>query len=656
MLASLRKYALLGTPKAGPELHRSILLTNYFALILFLLSLVFMLVVVMLVGIHPWVYRLALPLAVYPLIPLLQYFGYNIMARLLASCFVPVFIIWLLATWPQQAEIVYTPSYFVPRLIATSTCIIPILVFNTLNEKKWLFPALGICAFCVLGYDLLLPLTGREVAFFKEPQRMLYYNLAFAVQFFAITSAALIMKRFTDKAEYENFRLRKNLEQANRQLNDALTKQEALNEELRTQTEELRASQEKLQESHSIIEKQREELQHHNENLEKLVAVKSEELVQANAELAKSNSELRQFSYTLSHNLRAPVARIQGLANLLARTEVLMNDEQKEYLKLLRESTHELEHVIRDLNKIIDIRNEIYRLKEKVNLTEEVSRILLLLKEWIPTDAQIVTDFHQAPYVYAVRPMVHSILFNLISNAVKYRALNRPLHITLSSHIDDDCVLLKVTDNGLGINLEQFGKNLFGMYKRFHTHTEGRGLGLFLVKTQMELMGGAVMVDSQLNAGTCFTLKFQRPKNLEGQICLENASGTLFFHAPLKACGITWKPEITSENYRQLFVQALEILKLYHATVWISDLRNQGPVPAEDLNWMLSDMLPQAVQLGLTHIAVLYDPLRKSQEYINFLKQTIEKTGVTISFFTRHSDAEAWLELRTALGTIRQPD
>jgi hypothetical protein len=110
------------------------------------------------------------------------------------------------------------------------------------------------------------------------------------------------------------------------------------------------------------------------------------------------------------------------------------------------------------------------------------------------------------------------------------------------------------------------------------------------------------------------------------------------------------------QNYRQLFVQALEILKLYHATVWISDLRNQGPVPAEDLNWMHSDMLPQAVQLGLTHIAVLYDPLRKSQEYINFLKQTIEKTGVTISFFTRRSDAEAWLELHTAQGTIRQPD
>jgi hypothetical protein len=71
---------------------------------------------------------------------------------------------------------------------------------------------------------------------------------------------------------------------------------------------------------------------------------------------------------------------------------------------------------------------------------------------------------------------------------------------------------------------------------------------------------------------------------------------------------------------------------------------------------MLSDMLPQAVQLGLTHIAVLYDPLRKSQEYINFLKQNVEKTGVTISFFTRRSDSEAWLELHSAQGTIRQPD
>ncbi len=644
MLTLLKRYGLTGINKAEKHLQRSVVVTNYFALILFGVTLAFILFLLVRSGFTPGIYRLLPAFLVYALIPILQYKGHHIPARLLAACFVPVFIIWLVTQSEQQNAITYTPSYFVPRMLAMATCIIPPMVFDTISEKKWLGLSIGVCAICVLGYDFLLPLSGREVTLYEDTGKFLYYNLVFALLFVTIVSSAIIMKQQTDRADAENERLLKSLEAANKELSDLLAEQEALNEELRTHTEELHANQEKLEEAGKIIEKQKEELQMHNEKLEKLVLHKTHELLQSNAELAKTNSELRQFSFTLSHNLRAPVARIIGLANLLLRTEALMNDEQKQYLRLLSESTTELDHVIRDMNKIVDIRNEVYRIKEKIYLIDEVSRILLALKEAIPPDAKIITDFEKAPYVYAIRPMVTSILFNLISNAVKYRSPERVLAITISSALEGDSVVVKIKDNGLGINLKDFGKDLFGMYKRFHTHTEGRGLGLFLVKTQMELMEGWINAESHLNVGTCFTLYFKRPQNVAGQICTDNESGTLYFHAPLHACGLAWKNTVTSQGYRQLFHQAIEILRLYRTPFWISDLRNQGKVEAEDLNWMLQEILPQAVQLGLTHVAVIYNPLKHSPEYIEHIRKAVTGQGLTTAIFITRTEAEAWLE------------
>lgn len=650
----LHRYYRLGTHRAENYLHRSIILANQFALIVFLLTALLIAFLLAISGPTPGIFRIAISLVIYPLIPLLQYYGYNKAGRLLAAIFVPVFIIFLMAmSSPRSTPLIYTSSYFPPRILAMATCVLPFFVFDTIREKRWITVSLIICGICILGYDFLISLFGISVEFYSRKDLFLYYNLIFAIHFTTLTSSAYLMKRMTDRKDDENIRLMKELENKNKSVETALMEQQLLNEEMAAQSDELHRNQERLKEAYELIEKQKEELRKHNEELGELVKIKSHELLSANEELSRYNSELRQFSYTLSHNLRAPVARLIGLTNLLKREQDGLNDEQKHLVKLLSRSTSDLDSVIRDLNKIIDIRNEIYGIKEKVNLLQEVTRILHSLKEQFPPDAQIETKFTEAPYVYGIRPMINSILYNLISNAIKYRAITRPLQLRLKSKMDGDAVVLTIADNGLGINLQQFGKDLFGMYKRFHTHTEGKGLGLYLVKTQMELMGGNISVNSELNIGTTFTLTFKKPAEVEGQICYDSEYGQIYYNARLNLCGIVWKKQVTSEAYRLLFMRCLEILRLYNTPFWISDLRNQGSVPAEDQIWMLTTILPDAVNNGLSHIAVIYDPLQHNEDYRERIKQNMQNAGTLVKFFHSKHEAEAWFESVLETAEIR---
>jgi signal transduction histidine kinase len=101
---------------------------------------------------------------------------------------------------------------------------------------------------------------------------------------------------------------------------------------------------------------------------------------------------------------------------------------------------------------------------------------------------------------------MESIFYNLISNAIKYKHPGRKPVIGVKSQIQDDYVQIEIADNGLGIDLEEHKENLFSLYKRFHSHVEGRGVGLYLVKTQVTALGGKIDVKSKEGEGTVFTL------------------------------------------------------------------------------------------------------------------------------------------------------
>jgi signal transduction histidine kinase len=96
-----------------------------------------------------------------------------------------------------------------------------------------------------------------------------------------------------------------------------------------------------------------------------------------------------------------------------------------------------------------------------------------------------------------------------VNNALKYRSEKRALQISISTFRDDHGAVLKIADNGVGIDLDSHSQKLFGLYQRFHDHVGGKGMGLYLVKTQVEALGGTISVESKVDHGTTFTITFQ---------------------------------------------------------------------------------------------------------------------------------------------------
>ena len=104
---------------------------------------------------------------------------------------------------------------------------------------------------------------------------------------------------------------------------------------------------------------------------------------------------------------------------------------------------------------------------------------------------------------------MESILSNLLSNAIKYKSNNKPLEITVKADQVKDKTILTFSDNGIGIDLERNKDKVFGLYQRFHDYPDSKGLGLYLVKSQVEAMDGTISIKSDVNKGTTFTITFK---------------------------------------------------------------------------------------------------------------------------------------------------
>lgn len=223
-------------------------------------------------------------------------------------------------------------------------------------------------------------------------------------------------------------------------------------------------------------------------------------------ELSKRNQSLSQFNKIISHNLRAPVANMMGILQLLDVLEP-NSDEYKNLHKELFQLTHGIDHIIKDLNGALSHTTEIKESKEKVSLQETFNAVIELLHHQIrEVNPKFIIDTDQATHAFAYPAYLHSIFYNLVSNAIKYRSPQRPLEITLSSSIQGKEIQIKFKDNGKGLDFTKNKEKIFGLYKRFHKEIEGKGLGLFITKQQIEFMGGNISVDGSEENGLEFTI------------------------------------------------------------------------------------------------------------------------------------------------------
>lgn len=276
----------------------------------------------------------------------------------------------------------------------------------------------------------------------------------------------------------------------------------AQEEELRQQNDEVEAQRDQLYLQNLLIESQKTSLEELLHNLEKVVAERTKHLAFANQELSTQNRQLEEFAYITAHNFRAPIARLIGLANLVRDTD--NPNEIQTITQYIHTTTLNLDEVIKDMNKILDIQKNTSFDKDFINIKKQIELVKKALQfEIIEANAIIALDDTQSE-IYAYEEYIYEILFQLISNALKYREPRRDTKIIISSTLIEGKHQLAIQDNGLGMNLDVFKDKIFHLYQKYHLHQVGKGFGLYLVKNQVEAMQGIIDIESKLDEGTTF--------------------------------------------------------------------------------------------------------------------------------------------------------
>ena len=236
---------------------------------------------------------------------------------------------------------------------------------------------------------------------------------------------------------------------------------------------------------------------------------REEEREQLISELTQNKKDLKQFSYITSHNLRAPLSNLTGLLNLVEDIPI-ENSELKEIITGFSKSTAQLNETINDLVNVIIIKDSPSILKEELVIKDVFENVFNQLSFLISLKKPIIKmDLNSTDVVNLNKSYIESILLNLMTNSLRYLEPKRQLKILISCKKIGSETILTFKDNGIGIDLERNKDKIFGLYQRFHDYPDSKGLGLYLVKSQVESMGGTISVESKVGIGTTFTITFK---------------------------------------------------------------------------------------------------------------------------------------------------
>lgn len=229
-------------------------------------------------------------------------------------------------------------------------------------------------------------------------------------------------------------------------------------------------------------------------------------LEEKNAELTRTNQDLDSFVYAVSHDLKQPIHNMAGIFQELIRTAFFRDPDAMKLIAMFEKSLHQIDGTIHNLSELVRIQKLRHEQPaELLDLTQLTQEVLLSIEEQVAGSRALVhLDFAAVPTLYFVRPHLQSVLYNLLSNALKYAAPSRRPRIRLRTLLLEGRPVLEVQDNGLGLDLQRFGGELFQLFRRFHDHVEGAGLGLYLVNRVVQNAGGHLTVDSTVGEGTTF--------------------------------------------------------------------------------------------------------------------------------------------------------
>ncbi|GAL84505.1 sensor protein divL [Sporocytophaga myxococcoides] len=366
----------------------------------------------------------------------------------------------------KSGTAIHDAYFFLPRTALLLLCIIPLAIYQ-LEERVALISSMIFGFLTLILFDPIHYLFGVD-----------YYQMGFQDDKYYFANVVYFLFYSFLIGSFGFFK--KNIESFER-------KNHLLVHSLRGKTE--------------IVQAQKVDLESKNYILEKLLSERDKDLSKVTEELFRYNQELLEYSYTLSHKIRGPVASVLGLLNLIRITR--NQTEIREYLKKLEQSVLALDNIIYDLNNIADIQQESYQTRDLVYFREEFEKVINHLKPKIRDyDVKISEDFKDAPEIYSVQEKIYYVLNELITNAIQFRKPDRQLEIFVRTYRQGDNIVIEVRDNGSGMDLDSYGDDLFKPFKRFHPDASGTGLGLYILKLIVEKLQGEIIADSSRKFGT----------------------------------------------------------------------------------------------------------------------------------------------------------
>ncbi len=218
-------------------------------------------------------------------------------------------------------------------------------------------------------------------------------------------------------------------------------------------------------------------------------------------------NKLLNFTYIVSHNLKSQTGNLSTLLDM-KENDMMSFNELMPHVKTI---SNELNTTIENLVKLINVQSNLNIDKEELDVLDYLNKIFIILEEDIvKSKIKIINKIPINFRINFIPAYLESILLNLTTNAIKYANPLEDSFVEYYIEHEDEYSILCVKDNGLGIDLEKYKDDIFGLYKTFHKHEDSTGIGLHITKNQIEAMNGKIEVESKINKGSIFKIYFSK--------------------------------------------------------------------------------------------------------------------------------------------------
>lgn len=219
----------------------------------------------------------------------------------------------------------------------------------------------------------------------------------------------------------------------------------------------------------------------------------------------EQNNKLKNFAHIVTHNLKQHVGNFESLLDFHEEAETL--EEKEELMQHLKTLSTSLTKTINNLNQVVSVQANNNKKTERIYVAQEINNVLKSLDFVInESHTTVINNINEKYFIYYNLSYFESVIQNLLTNAIKYKHKDRNPIIHIDYAFRQDAIDLIISDNGRGVDLDKFGKDIFGLYKTFHHNDDAEGVGLYLIKNQIESFGGKISVKSKVNIGTTFTI------------------------------------------------------------------------------------------------------------------------------------------------------